>query len=339
MDPPSRNAAFTLVELLVVITIIAILIALLLPAVQAAREAARQTQCKNNIKQLALGALNLEEHQHYLPTGGWGWMWVGEPEGSPCKNSQPGGWGFNILSYIEQRNLHDTGAEMDPTNRNAAIIQRCKTPLAAFICPTRRQPIAYPDLHPISSPTYYLTATSTQLLINLAGRTDYAINAGDTDIANCMFIGPSDINQGNSNQFWQSENTQLNFTSCTGVCYLRSQITVAQITDGASNTYLIGEKYLNPDNYATGLDLADNENLYVGWDNDHFRTTSPTVGPPMQDQPGYANVSLFGSAHANGFQMSFCDGSVHTMNYSIDLLIHDHLGNRADGCTIDGKNW
>ena len=105
---------FTLVELLVVITIIGILIALLLPAVQAAREAARQTQCKNNLKQLALGALNLEEHQHCLPTGGWGWMWVGEPEGSPCKNSQPGGWGFNILSYIEQRNLHDLGVKWTP---------------------------------------------------------------------------------------------------------------------------------------------------------------------------------------------------------------------------------
>ena len=110
-DRPSclPRSAFTLVELLVVITIIGILIALLLPAVQAAREAARQLQCKNNLKQLALGCLSHENATGRLPTGGWGFAWTGDADRGTDRR-QPGGWIYNILPYIEQQALHDMGA-------------------------------------------------------------------------------------------------------------------------------------------------------------------------------------------------------------------------------------
>ena len=57
----------------------------------------------------------------------------------------------------------------------------------------------------------------------------------------------------------------------------------------------------------------------------------------IEDMPGYATRGLFGSAHINGFQMAFCDGSVHMMNFSMNPKIHDYLGNRKDGHVIDAK--
>ena len=96
---------FTLVELLVVITIIAILIALLLPAVQSAREAARRTQCLNDLKQIALGFLEHEANHKILPTGGWSFVMVGDPNRGFDKH-QPGGWNYNVLPFIEQQALY-----------------------------------------------------------------------------------------------------------------------------------------------------------------------------------------------------------------------------------------
>ena len=161
--------AFTLVELLVVITIIGILIALLLPAVQAAREAARQTQCRNNLKQLALGCLHHEQTQRFLPTGGWGSGWLGDPD-LGFDRPQPGGWVFNILPYIEQQALHDWGRGGNFAGRG----MMAATPLVVVQCPTRRQAIAYPN---IANPSFVnLPAANTP---GSVGRSDYAACGGD----------------------------------------------------------------------------------------------------------------------------------------------------------------
>ena len=168
-----RNSCspFTLVELLVVITIIGILIALLLPAVQAAREAARQTQCRNNLKQLALGCLHHEQTQgFFLPTGGWGSGWLGDPD-LGFDRPQPGGWLFNILPYIEQQALHDLGRGGNfcrPRDDGGHAVGRCL------------------NARPVARPSRTRTL-QTRSFVNLpaantpgsVGRSDYAACGGD----------------------------------------------------------------------------------------------------------------------------------------------------------------
>src|ERR1700709_905701 len=98
--PQDRRPGFTLIELLVVIAIIAILIALLLPAVQQAREAARRTQCKNNLKQIALGLHNYESTFSKLPLGVLG------TSGTSSNKNQLTTWQTLILPYVDQAPLY-----------------------------------------------------------------------------------------------------------------------------------------------------------------------------------------------------------------------------------------
>lgn len=126
--------AFTLVELLVTIAIIAILLALLLPAVQSAREGARTIQCKNNLRQIALGCIAHEHSQGFFPNTGSGYPHTGNPDGG-FGSTQGGGWLYNILPFIERTNLHTLGAGL--ANKRPTIIQRVNTAISAYNCPTR----------------------------------------------------------------------------------------------------------------------------------------------------------------------------------------------------------
>jgi len=74
--------------------------------------------------------------------------------------------------------------------------------------------------------------------------------------------------------------------------------------------------------------------MYIGDNEDITRWGGPSY-PPMQDRPGYGLRLTFGSAHASGFGMCFCDGSVRRMSYAIDLTVHGLLANRKDGQAID----
>jgi prepilin-type N-terminal cleavage/methylation domain-containing protein len=182
-------SAFTLVELLVVITIIGILIALLLPAVQSAREAARIAQCQNNLKQLALGAVAHAETHGFFPTGGWGYLWAGDPDRG-FDERQPGGWVYNILPYIEQGALHDYGAGAATGPKKTACARVVSTPLSAVNCPSRRRSILFPTAW-----TMYNADPAPQV-----GRTDYGGNIGDRMLG--CGPGPYNLAQGDAGYYW-----------------------------------------------------------------------------------------------------------------------------------------
>ena len=349
MKHTSKTFGFTLVELLVVITIIAILIALLLPAVQAAREAARRIRCSNNLKQMALACLQHEQAQKFLPSSGWDWIWAGDPDRGFGKK-QPGGWHFSVLSYMGQDDLHDMGLGQN----YAASVIATETPVNTFICPARREAIAYPFTN---GTNFNLFPTRPTLI----GRSDYAANSGDGPthgVGATVGSGgngtPYSTGDGMTDSAWVTmcypkdtvTNIQLH---CTGVIYRHSECTMAFITDGASNTYLIGEKYLTPDSYTNGNDIGDDQGWMEGYDYDTNRwvqvgditDSDPTKRGyllPMQDTPGYVDWLRFGSAHATGLNMAFCDGSVQFLSYAIDPETHRRLGNREDGMAVDPKN-
>ena len=314
---PTVRKAVTLVELLVAMAIIGILIALLLPAVQYSREAARRTTCASHVRQIALAMHNHEGVHRHLPTGGWGWRWHGEPDRG-FDERQPGGWSYNVLPYVEQIDLRSIGTGMPAVARAQALSRTVGIPMELFACPSRRPAKAWPFAIAVD----YFNITRPQVV----ARSDYAACAGDEapDLTRGERRGPPSLDIGDSpNWVWLEVDR-------SGVVFRRSRVTFGEVTDGLSNTYLVGEKYLAPDHYHTGLAQNDDQHLFVGYDIDTLRTTHPDY-PPLRDASSAGGDQAFGSAHASGFHMAMADASVQLVSYDIDQQVHRARGNRYDG--------
>jgi prepilin-type N-terminal cleavage/methylation domain-containing protein len=290
---PRTQPAFTLIELLVVIAIIAILIGLLVPAVQKVREAAARIQCTNNLKQFGIAFHNHHDTLGYFPNGGDGW-WDPPTYLAPgvptVGKKQFAGWGFQILPFIEGDNAHKGGG--------ATTIEDCQrvvmaTPNKTFFCPSRGGPRVYSGQN-----WYPPSGTFGHAMC------DYGASQGT---GNRGVVVYNWINNG--------------LGSIDGR-------TTAAITDGTSNTLLIGDKRLDR-KYLGGFQGDDNEGYTSGWDHDVIRRTDLL---PLPDCNGCGwGEERFGSSHPNGFQGVMADGSVRSISYSVSLYTFRNLGDRDDG--------
>jgi len=304
----------TLTEIIIVIAVAGTALAILLPAVQAARESARRATCKNNLRQIGLALQSHHATYGRFPSNGWGFRWMGDPDGGI---EQPGGWIYCSLPYLEQGDLQRLGHGAAAGEKEAQLTQVMHTPLKVLHCPSRRPPKVYAYVGRF--PLFNVPRPA------VAAKCDYAGNGG-TEVIEAI-EGPSAMTPAAVSAYRWPDTRGAN-----GLFYVRSLVRLSDITDGSSQTYLVGEKHVSRVPHdPEDRDRGDDQTAYIGDDIDIRRWTD---APPRRDSQARASLQ-FGSAHSEACHFVFADGSVHVIQYSIDPDVHAGLGNRADGQSVN----
>jgi prepilin-type N-terminal cleavage/methylation domain-containing protein len=286
--------AFTLVELLVVIAIIGVLVALLLPAVQAAREAARRMSCSSNLRQLGLAMHNYHDTHKTLPytTSAWG------PDG---RVNSPGnrGWSWNsfILPYIEQQATYNQIDFNDyvPVPKHLDIL---KTPIPISTCPSDGK-LKRVRPYGMQGQPFFVEAVAASSYVTSGG----PFNTGDPGLRGAP---PSVSHEAARGMFY----------------YEAVTVRFPQVTDGLSNTIMLGEVAFRdgntPQQAGSGRDwngiwygswFAANSTPHGANILSFQRTAERAMNVPRNagDQPQRQG---FHSNHPMGAQFVFGDGAV-----------------------------
>jgi prepilin-type N-terminal cleavage/methylation domain-containing protein len=303
--PGHRRFAFTLIELLVVIAIIAILIGLLLPAVQKVREAAARAKCANNLKQLGLAM-----HNYHDTTGKFPYLRSG---GGQNRHS----WVLLLTPYIEQSTIYQamstpiTGVNQTDgfnnlTSADPTIVATRSAGVSVLLCPSRR---GVGQLTPIDPGNLSVTGQPN----------DYAASTGDTNVV--PTTGVFTFDNGSFTQLKEKGRR------------------IADITDGTSNTVMIGEKHLrssNPEGANPPGTLYDpNYDIIAysaGIQGSYHRRGGASW--PLAQSPTTPQNMQFGSWHPGIVQFVLADGSVRGLRTSVPGTTLGYLTNINDGNVI-----
>jgi prepilin-type N-terminal cleavage/methylation domain-containing protein len=304
MPNHKRKTGFTLIELLVVITIIGILVALLLPAVQAAREAARRASCYNNLKQVGLALHNYHDVNRSLPPG---WMAWDPATGRPWPQGEPGwGWAPRILPYLEQESLQEQ------INFSVPILHD-----------------AYHELREHSLAMYRCPSDFGDSVFNLHesdGHHDHDHTADHDDdhdhdhghvltrLASANYVGVF-----GTSELHDCEHVPVGGTcKGTGVFYHMSHVKLADVKDGLSGTFFVGERSAKH-GYSTWVGAV------AGGEEAVARILGIADHPPNADG---GHLDDFSSAHPQGTNFLLGDGSVRLITETIDLHVYAAMATR-----------
>ena len=316
MTYKSQQKGFTLIELLVVIAIIGVLIGLLLPAVQKVRESAARLQCTNNLKQIGLAMMNYESTYNRFPAGYLDNMTTNRPNSAATSNPDPitgWGWGTLILPYLEQESLYKSINinSIAMNNTYAGTIAFRKTVIKSFLC----------------------TSDDTGLnTFTISG------TGGNFELAKSSYAGVNG----------QAELADFDTAFGLGMFLRGRGVSIAEVTDGLSNTLFVGERSSKSAKQAVGTlpgvctwvgalpggDLdGETPALYIlGWTGD----PSSPAKPNMPEPDGSFHPESFTSRHSGGVNFLFGDGSVRFISDSIDGQTWVKLGTRQGGETTNG---
>ncbi|HUQ68100.1 MAG TPA: DUF1559 domain-containing protein [Planctomycetaceae bacterium] len=298
-----RHRGFTLIELLVVIAIISLLIALLLPAVQQAREAARRTQCRNNLKQLGLSLHNYHDTHGAFPPG-----WIGANAAGSNTHAPSGfGWAAHLLPQVDQSALYNQmdfkASCFDPVNNALAV----KTVLAVYRCPTDPSTNLWKMVDE-SDPPVFMTNLPTANYVGSFGTQGFEEICVDPPF-------PAAQCQGD------------------GVFYHNSVTRIRDLTDGSSNTLLVGEHRTDTRAVVTlGGSEPEWHSTWVGYvaGGDEAAARILGVSDHTPNHPAL-HIEDYSSWHTGGVYLLMGDGHVRFLSDNVDLKVWQGIATRGGG--------